>query len=208
MANASAYKMISIPEAQAIVLEHTPVLPAETVSLHLALDRVLAETVTARDPLPPFPASIKARGGPDGSGLRFAFHRMPRGHVFVGACVHAGISCRRSSATTALPPYPRTTPLPALPSQLPTDRTATRWSLPTGPASTTSSASPAPARWTPSPWRPGLWPTSRRVRACARGCALLSSGVVPRRCQRPPSFYWQQAGRQAAVGGGATQIGH
>jgi hypothetical protein len=55
---AARYKMISIPEAQATVLQHTPVLESEQVPLAAALGRVLAETVTARDNLPPFPASI------------------------------------------------------------------------------------------------------------------------------------------------------
>ena len=51
--------MISIPEATATVLQHTPVLDTEIVSLSSGLGRVLAETVTAKDNLPPFPASIK-----------------------------------------------------------------------------------------------------------------------------------------------------
>lgn len=55
---ASRYKMISIPEAQGIVLQHTPVLEKEVIPLHAGVGRVLAETVTARDNLPPFPASI------------------------------------------------------------------------------------------------------------------------------------------------------
>lgn len=56
---AARYKMISIPEALHTVLQHTPVLATETVPLQAALGRVLAGTVTARDALPPFPASIK-----------------------------------------------------------------------------------------------------------------------------------------------------
>lgn len=60
---AARYKMISIPEAQATVLQHTPVLESETVPLSAALGRVLADTVTARDNLPPFPASIMVRCG-------------------------------------------------------------------------------------------------------------------------------------------------
>lgn len=55
---AARYKMISIPDAQATVLQHTPVLESEQVPLGSALGRVLAQTVTARDNLPPFPASI------------------------------------------------------------------------------------------------------------------------------------------------------
>jgi len=53
--------MIGIPEAQDTVLEHTPVLASEQVPLQEALGRVLADTVTATDDLPPFPASIKVR---------------------------------------------------------------------------------------------------------------------------------------------------
>ncbi|PNW77779.1 hypothetical protein CHLRE_10g451400v5 [Chlamydomonas reinhardtii] len=56
---AAAYKMISIPEAQDIVLSHTRPLGAVTVGLAGALGRVLAEEVRAPDSLPPFPASIK-----------------------------------------------------------------------------------------------------------------------------------------------------
>eukprot|EP00879_Flechtneria_rotunda_P011488 GHRR01012001.1.p1 GENE.GHRR01012001.1~~GHRR01012001.1.p1 ORF type:complete len:319 (+),score=94.00 GHRR01012001.1:795-1751(+) len=55
---AARYKMISIPEAQSIVLEKTSVLPAEIVPLADAVGRILAETITAKDNLPPFPASI------------------------------------------------------------------------------------------------------------------------------------------------------
>lgn len=58
---AARYKMISIPEALSTVLQHTPVLEAETVSLQGALGRILAAPVTAKDDLPPFPASIKVR---------------------------------------------------------------------------------------------------------------------------------------------------
>lgn len=63
----SQYKMISIPEAVATVLAHTPALPAEAVPLRLALGRVLAAPVTAGEALPPFPASIK-----DGYAVRHA----------------------------------------------------------------------------------------------------------------------------------------
>lgn len=56
---AARYKMISIPEALDTVLQHTPVLGSETVPLQAALGRILAATVTAKDALPPFPASIK-----------------------------------------------------------------------------------------------------------------------------------------------------
>ncbi|CAD7699420.1 unnamed protein product [Ostreobium quekettii] len=55
----AAYGMISISEAQAIVLEHCRVLPVERVPTHEAVGMVCAEAVVAKDPLPPFPASIK-----------------------------------------------------------------------------------------------------------------------------------------------------
>ena len=51
--------MILISEAQRIVLEHTKLLPVESVSLNGALGRTLAQTVYAPDSLPPFPASVK-----------------------------------------------------------------------------------------------------------------------------------------------------
>ena len=57
---ASQYKMISIPEAQATVLQHTKPLGTEQVQLADALGRTLAAAVIANEPLPPFPASIKA----------------------------------------------------------------------------------------------------------------------------------------------------
>ncbi len=55
----SQWPMILIPEAQRLVLQHTRTLPTERVPVAAALGRVLAQAVTAPDPLPPFPASIK-----------------------------------------------------------------------------------------------------------------------------------------------------
>ena len=51
--------MISVDEAQRIVLSHCDNLGTEEVAFNKALGRVLAEDVFARDALPPFPASIK-----------------------------------------------------------------------------------------------------------------------------------------------------
>lgn len=56
---AAFYKMIPIPEAQEIVLRETHVNDIVTIPIHEALGFVLAESVTAKDDLPPFPASIK-----------------------------------------------------------------------------------------------------------------------------------------------------
>ena len=57
---AASYRMISIPEAQETVLRHAMPLPPQHVGLSLAVGRVLAQDVLAPEPLPPFPASIKA----------------------------------------------------------------------------------------------------------------------------------------------------
>lgn len=51
--------MISVEDAQRIVLEHCDVLGTESVDLAATMGRVLAEDVSAKDPLPPFRASVK-----------------------------------------------------------------------------------------------------------------------------------------------------
>ena len=51
--------MISVSAAQKKVLEFCDVIGSEKVSFTKVLGRVLAQDVFARDPLPPFPASIK-----------------------------------------------------------------------------------------------------------------------------------------------------
>ncbi len=55
----SPYPMLLVPDAQALVLAQTVTLPPTTLPLQDALGYILAEDVYARDPLPPFPASIK-----------------------------------------------------------------------------------------------------------------------------------------------------
>jgi len=84
-ARESPYPMISVEEAQGIVLEKCKLLlntsadgslmsiGTETVNYSDSLGRVLAENVTAQEPLPPFPASIKdgyAVLSGDGAGVR------------------------------------------------------------------------------------------------------------------------------------------
>jgi molybdopterin molybdotransferase len=54
---ASSYPLVDAAEAAALVLEHTPVLGVEHVSLADAPGRVLAEDVFATGPLPAFPSS-------------------------------------------------------------------------------------------------------------------------------------------------------
>lgn len=55
----AAYGMISMDEAQKIVLDNTSTLPLVSVELQDALGLILGENVIAKDCLPPFPASIK-----------------------------------------------------------------------------------------------------------------------------------------------------
>ncbi|XP_071705689.1 molybdopterin biosynthesis protein CNX1-like [Rutidosis leptorrhynchoides] len=51
--------MISVEEALGIVLELSKRLPPITVSIEDAFGKILADDITAPDPLPPYPASIK-----------------------------------------------------------------------------------------------------------------------------------------------------
>ena len=55
----SPYPMITVEEAQKIILSHSNALANEEIKFDDALHRVLAEDVIAGEPLPPFPASIK-----------------------------------------------------------------------------------------------------------------------------------------------------
>lgn len=69
----SAYPMVAVEDAIRIVLEHTPVLGAEEVTLEEAAGRVLAQAVFARDDMPPFAASSV-----DGYALRAMDGAAPR----------------------------------------------------------------------------------------------------------------------------------
>ncbi len=61
-AYASPYPLLSVAEAERIVLEALPgPLAPIQVPFMEALGKILAEDVVAADPLPPFPASIKVR---------------------------------------------------------------------------------------------------------------------------------------------------
>ncbi|MCC7354610.1 MAG: molybdopterin molybdotransferase MoeA, partial [Anaerolineae bacterium] len=55
----SPYPMLSVDEALRIVLEHTPVLAPMRIPFVQAQGRVLAETLRALEPMPPFPAAGK-----------------------------------------------------------------------------------------------------------------------------------------------------
>lgn len=55
----STYPLLPVADALAIVLAQTQPLPAQLTALPDVIGLVLAETVMAQEPLPPFPASIK-----------------------------------------------------------------------------------------------------------------------------------------------------
>ena len=96
----SPYPMITVSEAQNIVLEHCQRMEkkVEIISFKDALNRVLAEDVVARDPLPPFPASIKVQccQMTDNPCCQvFAKKRHICRQVF-SACQKVAITCRES----------------------------------------------------------------------------------------------------------------
>lgn len=90
----SPYPLLSVKEAQDTVLRECFKTGIETVSFKDALGRLLAEDVHARDPLPPFPASIKdgyAVLASDGKGPRKVIDAVeagcdPRCRVSPGGC--------------------------------------------------------------------------------------------------------------------------
>lgn len=55
------YKMLSIPDAQELILRESELLPAVEVPMAQALHHTLAADVLAPEPVPGFRASIKVR---------------------------------------------------------------------------------------------------------------------------------------------------
>ena len=55
----AGYKWVSIPEAQSVILQESVPLPEVATPLSEATGGILAQDVISREPLPPFPASIK-----------------------------------------------------------------------------------------------------------------------------------------------------
>ncbi|KAK4482777.1 hypothetical protein RD792_009945 [Penstemon davidsonii] len=85
--------MISAEEALKIVLTVGQRLPPVTVSLHEALGKILAQEVSAPDPLPPYPASIKdgyAVVASDGPGEYLVITESRAGNDGVGVTVTPG----------------------------------------------------------------------------------------------------------------------
>ncbi|PVD26116.1 hypothetical protein C0Q70_13784 [Pomacea canaliculata] len=104
-ARESPYPMVTVDQAVAMVLGVTPVLEAITVTIADALGLYLAEDVYAKDPLPPFPASIKdgyAVVAADGAGLRKVIGESSAGDV-PGRRVMSG-GCVRINTGAAVPP--------------------------------------------------------------------------------------------------------
>jgi molybdenum cofactor synthesis domain-containing protein len=84
---ASTYPMLAAEEAAALVLERTPVLPAEAVKLAVAPGRVAAEDVLAARMLPAFPASAVdgyAIRSADGGGRLRVVGESAAGRPFAG----------------------------------------------------------------------------------------------------------------------------
>ena len=92
---ASAYPLVEVDDAAALVLEHTPVLAVERVALAHCAGRVLAEDLTATASLPAFPSSAvdgyAVRAADGGKSLRVigesAAGRPFDGRVEVGSAV-------------------------------------------------------------------------------------------------------------------------
>ncbi|CAI9774549.1 unnamed protein product [Fraxinus pennsylvanica] len=85
--------MISVEEALKTVLNVAQRLPPVTVSLHEALGKVLAQDITAPDPLPPYPASVKdgyAVLASDGPGEYPVISESRAGNDGVGVTVTPG----------------------------------------------------------------------------------------------------------------------
>ncbi|XP_071163721.1 gephyrin-like isoform X4 [Mytilus edulis] len=101
----SPYPIITVEEAVSTVIKHTHVLGTEEVFYKKSLGRYLAEDVTAKDPLPPFPASIKdgyAVVASDGEGNRLVTGDSTAGSVPADS-IKPGY-CMRINTGAPLPP--------------------------------------------------------------------------------------------------------
>ena len=81
--------MIDVKDALKAVLEHTPLLPSETIPLNKALHSVLAETITAHDDIPLFDSSAMDGYGVKVDDIEFASDKEPVALKIVGV-VRAG----------------------------------------------------------------------------------------------------------------------
>lgn len=103
----STFPLITVHQAQEIVLSHCATIDrTEQVTYIDAVGRILASDVTARDPLPPFPASMKdgyAVLAVDGPGLRKVIGASVAGSQPEEMTVRPGF-CARISTGAPLPP--------------------------------------------------------------------------------------------------------
>ncbi|XP_057381819.1 gephyrin-like [Daphnia carinata] len=102
----STFPMISVEEAQHIVLNHCNVTAYEAIDYMSCVGRVLASDIFSRDPLPPFPASMKdgyAVIAADGLGVRQVIGASIAGSQLAEIKVHPGY-CARISTGAPLPP--------------------------------------------------------------------------------------------------------
>ncbi|KAK4022631.1 hypothetical protein OUZ56_008088 [Daphnia magna] len=102
----SNFPMINVTEAQDIVLNHCSVTAYETIDYMGGVGRVLASDIFSRDPLPPFPASMKdgyAVIASDGLGVRQVIGASIAGSQLAEVKIHSGY-CARISTGAPLPP--------------------------------------------------------------------------------------------------------
>jgi len=84
---ASSYPLVTVEDASRTVLDHTPVLPAESVRLEHCFGRVLAEDLISGVSLPSFPASAVdgyAVRSSDGGGRLRVIGESAAGRPFKG----------------------------------------------------------------------------------------------------------------------------
>ncbi len=102
----SPFPMISVKEAQEIILSHCYLKTFETIDYMDSVGRVLAADVLSHDPLPPFPASMKdgyAVIASDGLGLRQVIGTSVAGSQPEDVKIRPGY-CARISTGAPLPP--------------------------------------------------------------------------------------------------------
>ncbi|KAK3865057.1 hypothetical protein Pcinc_029314 [Petrolisthes cinctipes] len=102
----SIHPMISVSQAIEIVLKEAEKMGTKTVPLYSALGYVLVEDIFAKDPLPPFPASIKdgyAVIASDGAGVRTVADDSTAGSSPQKSEVTSG-TCVRVNTGAPIPP--------------------------------------------------------------------------------------------------------
>lgn len=102
----STFPMKTVDEAQKIVLDQCFSLALETVDYMESIGHVLAEDIYSKDPLPPFPASMKdgyAVIASDCPGIRQVIGASTAGSLLEDTKVEPGL-CMRISTGAPLPP--------------------------------------------------------------------------------------------------------